>query len=124
MHLVSLAFADVEWQTQAIDSLKRRQTAFIERVMPKFNTIFDSQDSVLNPLFITWTLDSHEYAEQVFDMLHQVGIHTRLGEGWIRVALPAMEEIPVLDKALIQLLRGAGGQNQGSNAGMTRGELA
>ncbi|MEP3350286.1 MAG: aminotransferase class I/II-fold pyridoxal phosphate-dependent enzyme [Marinomonas sp.] len=124
LHLVSLAFADVEWQTQAIDSLKRRQTAFIEQVMPKFNTIFDSQDSVLNPLFITWTLDSHEYAEQVFDMLHQVGIHTRLGEGWIRVALPAMEEIPVLDKALIQLLRGAGGQNQGPNAGMTRGELA
>lgn len=118
LHLVSLAFADVEWQTQAFVSLKKRQAVFIERVMPKFNTIFDSQDSVLNPLFITWRLDSDEYVEQVFDRLHQVGIHTRLGEGWIRVALPAMNEMEILDKALIRLLKSAG------SIGFTRGELA
>jgi len=87
-------------------------------VMPKFNTIFDSQESVVNPLFITWSLESKRYAEQVFDMLHQVGIHTRLGEGWIRVALPAMDEMEVLDKALIRLLKSAG------SIGFARGELA
>ena len=118
LHLVSLAFADVEWQMQAFVSLKQRQSAFIERVMPKFNTIFDSQDSTLNALFITWRLENNEYAEQVFTMLHQVGIHTRLGEGWIRVALPAMNEMERVDKALIRLLKSAG------SVGFTRGELA
>ncbi|MBD5771145.1 aminotransferase class I/II-fold pyridoxal phosphate-dependent enzyme [Marinomonas colpomeniae] len=118
LHLVSLAFSDVEWQTQAFVSLKQRQSAFIERVMPKFNTIFDSQDSTLNALFITWHLGSDEYAKQVFTMLHQVGIHTRLGEGWIRVALPAMGEMEMLDRALIRLLKSAG------NIEFKRGELA
>jgi cobalamin biosynthetic protein CobC len=121
LHLVSLAFADKAWQAQAMQSLQQRQAAFVERVMPKFNTIFDSQDSVLNPLFVTWTLDSDEYAAQVFEMLHQVGIHTRLGEGWIRVALPAMAEMDALNSALIRLLKSAGGQTQG---GYSRGELA
>jgi cobalamin biosynthetic protein CobC len=110
LHLVSLAFADVAWQEQALQSLNVRQAVFIERVMPKFNTIFDSQERVVNPLFITWTLESYEYAVQVFEMLHQVGIHTRLGDGWIRVALPAMDEIDGLDKALIRLLKSAGGR--------------
>ena len=127
LHLVSLAFADTAWQAQALESLKARQAAFIERVMPKFNTIFDSQDSVINPLFITWYLDSWEmdnqaYAEQVFEMLHQVGVHTRLGEGWIRVALPAMNEMERLDKALVRLLRSGGKQSQ--NTGLMKGELA
>ncbi|ETX12604.1 aminotransferase class I/II [Marinomonas ushuaiensis DSM 15871] len=117
LHLVSLAFADVEWQRQAFGSLKQRQAAFVERVMPKFNTIFDSQDSVVNSLFITWRLDSDECAEQIFNLLHQVGIHTRLGEGWIRVALPAMDEMDRLDKALIRLLKSAG------SVEFTRGEL-
>lgn len=118
LHLVSLAFADEAWKTQAMQSLKQRQVAFIERVMPKFNSIFDSQNSAVNPLFITWRLDSDECAGLVFDMLHQVGIHTRLGEGWIRVALPAMDEMEMLDKALIRLLKSAG------NVGFRRGELA
>jgi cobalamin biosynthetic protein CobC len=127
LHLVSLALADKAWQAQALDSLKTRQAAFTERVMPKFNTIFDSQNSAMNALFVTWYLDSwplesQAYAEQVFTMLHQVGIHTRLGEGWIRVALPAMDEMEVLDKALIRLLKGSGRQSQGPE--ITRGELA
>ena len=108
LFLVSAAFADVVWQTQAKQSLIERQTLFVSRVMPKFNTIFDSQDSVISPLFITWRLDSPAYAERVFDMLHQVGVHTRLGDGWIRVALPAFDEIALLDRALIGLLKTAG----------------
>ena len=110
LYLVTLAFADTAWQSQALQSLKVRQAAFVERVMPKLNTIFDSQDSVTNPLFITWFLESEEYAKQVFDMLHQVGVHTRLGEGWIRVALPALSEMDALNSALIRLLKTAGGR--------------
>ncbi|NLQ18077.1 aminotransferase class I/II-fold pyridoxal phosphate-dependent enzyme [Marinomonas sp. M1K-6] len=118
LHLVCLAFADQAWQSHALQDLKVRQAAFVERVMPKLNTIFDSQDSVLNPLFITWFLDRHEDAAEVFEMLHQVGVHTRLGEGWIRVALPALDEMDALNSALIRLLKGAAG------SGYSRGELA
>lgn len=110
LHLVRLAFADKAWQFQALQGLKVRQAAFVERVIPKFNTIFDSQDYVLSPLFITWFLDSDEYAAQVFEMLHQVGVHTRLGDGWIRVALPALDEMDALNSALIRLLKTAGGR--------------
>ncbi|NVK74844.1 MAG: aminotransferase class I/II-fold pyridoxal phosphate-dependent enzyme [Oceanospirillaceae bacterium] len=110
LHLVQLAFADTAWQSRARQSLAIRQAAFVERVVPKFNTIFDSQEYVLSPLFATWTLESEEYAAQVFEMLHQVGVHTRLGEGWIRVALPALHEMGALNSALIRLLKTAGGR--------------
>ena len=120
LHLVTLAFADKAWQSQALQGLKIRQAAFVERVIPKFNTIFDSQDYALSPLFVTWFLDSNEYAVQVFEILHQVGVHTRLGEGWIRVALPALDEMDALNSALIRLLKTARGQTQG----FSRGQLA
>ncbi|PYF77799.1 L-threonine O-3-phosphate decarboxylase [Marinomonas alcarazii] len=110
LHLVALAFADKAWQSSALQRLKVRQAAFEERVMPKFNTIFDSQDRASNPLFVTWFLESEAHAKQVFDMLHQVGVHTRLGEGWIRVALPALNEMDALNSALIRLLKTAGGR--------------
>ena len=110
LHLVTLAFADKAWQSQALQGLKVRQAAFVERVTPKFNTIFDSQEYVLSPLFVTWFLESEECAKQVFDMLHQVGVHTRLGEGWIRVALPALNEMDALNSALIRLLKTEGGR--------------
>jgi cobalamin biosynthetic protein CobC len=110
LHLVRLAFADTAWQSQARQNLAVRQAAFVERVVPKFNTIFDSQEYVLSPLFVTWTLESGDYAAQVFEMLHQVGVHTRLGEGWIRVALPALHEMDALNSALIRLLKTEGGR--------------
>ena len=110
LHLVNLALQDNAWQHSAKAKLKDRQEAFIEKVLPKFNTIFDSQDYALHPLFTTWQLADQCYAEQVFAMLHQVGVHTRLGEGWIRVAMPAMAELEELDKSLIRLLKGAGGR--------------
>ncbi|MBR7887563.1 aminotransferase class I/II-fold pyridoxal phosphate-dependent enzyme [Marinomonas sp. A79] len=110
LHLVTLALADTAWQTHALDNLKVRQAAFVERIMPKFNTIFDSQDSAINLLFVTWFVDS-EYGKQVFDWLHKVGVHVRLGEGWIRVAMPALNEMDALNSALIDLLKGVGGRD-------------
>ncbi|GAA0827818.1 threonine-phosphate decarboxylase CobD [Marinomonas arenicola] len=110
LFLVGAALDDTEWQAQARHSLAQRQALFVNRVMPKLNTIFDSQDSVVSPLFVTWRLANAAYAEHVFDMLHSVGVHTRLGDGWIRVALPATEEIPRLDRALMGLLKTAGGR--------------
>lgn len=110
LHLVTLALADHEWQERALKQLAVRQAVFIERIMPKFNTIFDSQDRRVNALFVTWFLDSDQ-GEQVFDWLHKVGVHVRLGDGWIRVALPALDEMDVLNSALIQLLKDVGGRN-------------
>ena len=111
LYIVGKALTDQAWQQHALQSLQQRQRAFVETLVPKFNTIFDSQDYALTPLFATWQLASHEYAQQVFAWLHQVGVHVRLGEGWIRVALPAMDEMRPLDKALIGLLKGAGGRD-------------
>lgn len=111
LHMVSLALEDKKWQESALVSLQKRRALFEERIMPKFNTIFDSHESVINDLFITWQLESTDYAEKVFDMLHLVGVHVRLGTDWIRVALPAMHEMEALDKALIRLLKGAGGRD-------------
>ncbi|MCV2401886.1 aminotransferase class I/II-fold pyridoxal phosphate-dependent enzyme [Marinomonas sp. C2222] len=111
LHMVSLALEDKGWQESALVSLQKRRVFFEERVMPKLNTIFDSQENVINDLFITWQLESADYAAQVFDMLHLVGVHVRLGTDWIRVALPAMHEMESLDKALIRLLKGAGGRD-------------
>ncbi|MEL0638039.1 aminotransferase class I/II-fold pyridoxal phosphate-dependent enzyme [Marinomonas sp. TI.3.20] len=110
LYLVGAAFDDVAWQAQARQHLAQRREVFVNRVMPKFNTIFDSQDSLVSPLFITWQLESSAYAQHVFEMLHTVGIHTRLGDGWIRVALPAMAEMAILDRALVELLKSAGGR--------------
>ncbi|WP_394180988.1 aminotransferase class I/II-fold pyridoxal phosphate-dependent enzyme [Marinomonas posidonica] len=111
LHLVDLALQDTAWQLAAKDSLEARQRYFSEKVLPKFHTIFDSQDYTLHPLFVTWRLSDQGYAEQVFAMLHEVGVHTRLGDGWIRVAMPAMSEIETLDALLIRLLKGAGGRD-------------
>ncbi len=111
LHLVDLALQDQAWQLAAKRNLLARQTYFVEKVLPKFHTIFDSQDYTLHPLFVTWRLSDQGYAEQVFAMLHEVGVHTRLGDGWIRVAMPAMSEIETLDALLIQLLKGAGGRD-------------
>ncbi|MCB5161466.1 aminotransferase class I/II-fold pyridoxal phosphate-dependent enzyme [Marinomonas algarum] len=110
LHLVSLALADTAWQTHALESLKARQAAFVERIMPKFNTIFDSQDYVLNALFVTWFVDP-EQGEKVFHWLHKVGVHVRLGDDWVRVALPALDEMDALNSALIRLLKGVGGRD-------------
>lgn len=111
LYLVGAAFDDDQWQTTARKSLAQRQVVFVSRVMPKLNTIFDSQDSIVSSLFITWQLESSNYAERVFAMLHSVGVHVRLGDGWIRVALPAMDEMSRLDNALIGLLKSAGGRD-------------
>lgn len=111
LYLVGQAFDDKAWQSTVRRSLEQRKLAFVERVMPKFNTIFDSQDSQVTALFVTWRIDSQEYAQAVFEMLHSVGVHTRLGEGWIRVAMPALAEMDTLDRALIRLLKSAGGRD-------------
>lgn len=109
--LVEQALNDTSWQENALLFLEARQKTFVDRIMPKFHTIFDSQECAITPLFFTWTLESEDHAKQVFTMLHQVGVHTRLGEGWIRVALPAMSEMDHVNSALIRLLKKAGGRD-------------
>ncbi|WP_067343376.1 aminotransferase class I/II-fold pyridoxal phosphate-dependent enzyme [Marinomonas spartinae] len=108
--MVERALKDVSWQEKALLSLADRQKVFIDRIMPKLHTVFDSQECVITPLFFTWRLESKETAEFAFGMLHQVGVHTRLGDGWIRVALPAMYEMVPLNNALVGLLKKSGGR--------------
>ncbi|WP_325097338.1 aminotransferase class I/II-fold pyridoxal phosphate-dependent enzyme [Marinomonas spartinae] len=108
--LVEQALKDVVWQEKALLSLADRQKVFFDRIMPKLHTVFDSQECVITPLFFTWRLESKEIAEFAFSMLHQVGVHIRLGDGWVRVALPAMHEMAPLNHALVRLLKKAGGR--------------
>lgn len=110
LYLVAEAFKDQTWQTLARLSIKQRQQAFAERIIPKLNTIFNTSDYAMSTLFTTWHLESASYAEQVFEWLHHVGIHVRLGDSWIRVALPAWHEMDQFNAALICLLKEVGGR--------------
>jgi len=97
----------------SIQSLNVRQAVFIETChLPKiFNTIFDSQGACGKSIWFYY-LDPRkfiEYAVTVFEMLIRLDSYS-LGDGWIRVALPAMDEIDAWIKALIRYLKSAGGR--------------
>jgi len=81
----------------------------------KFKYHFDSKQRVVK-IHCFINLDPRKSwiaAVQVLTMLHQVGsFNTRLGDGWITLALPAMDEIDGFwIKALIRLLKSAGGRD-------------
>ncbi|MBM6551091.1 aminotransferase class I/II-fold pyridoxal phosphate-dependent enzyme [Marinomonas ostreistagni] len=105
LHLVTKALQDTAWQAEALESLAERHAYFIDSVVPKLNTLFDSQAMQHTPLFFTWQLEP-EQAQKAFQALHSVGIHIRLGEGWVRVSLPAGHEMQRLNNGLVRLLQG------------------
>lgn len=103
--IMAQALEDSEWYEEAKDSLCERNTYFETHIVPKLNTVFDSQDRFNTLLFYTWEVSS-ELAARAFEALHSVGVHVRLGEGWIRVSLPAGHEMERLNNALVKLLQG------------------
>ncbi|TPE48214.1 aminotransferase class I/II-fold pyridoxal phosphate-dependent enzyme [Maribrevibacterium harenarium] len=107
---VSGALLDREWQQTTRERLVEQMLAFKERVIPKFCSVFDSVEYQLTPFFCTWFLDDALQAEQVFQSLHQVKVHTRLGEGWIRVAMPTFSELETLNSRLTSLISGRYGK--------------
>lgn len=105
VHLVTAALNDKAWQNEALESLAERHEYFINTIVPKLNTLFDSQDRHHTALFYTWQLEN-EQANKAFQALHSVGIHIRLGQGWVRVSLPAGHEMQRLNAGLVKLLQG------------------
>lgn len=105
LHLVAEALKDGAWQEEALESLAERHDYFMATIVPKLNTLFDSQIMQHTPLFYTWQLDE-EQANKAFQALHSVGIHIRLGQGWVRLSLPAGHEMQRLNNGLVRLLQG------------------
>lgn len=105
LHLVAEALQDSAWQAEALESLAERHDYFMKNIVPKLNTLFDSQTMQYAPLFFTWQLEP-EQALKAFQALHNVGIHIRLGEDWARVSLPAGHEMQRLNAGLVRLLQG------------------
>lgn len=105
VHLVAAALNDKAWQAEALESLAERHDYFMATIVPKLNTLFDSQAIQYTPLFYTWILDEAQ-ANKAFQALHSVGIHIRLGQGWVRVSLPAGHEMQRLNAGLVRLLQG------------------
>lgn len=105
LQLVALALNDRAWQAEALESLAERHEYFMDTIVPKLNTLFDSQAMQHTPLFYTWLLEA-EQANKAFAALHSVGIHIRLGQGWVRLSLPAGHEMQRLNAGLVRLLQG------------------
>ena len=105
LHLVAAALKDRAWQAEALASLADRQAYFMASIVPKLNTLFDSQTMRCTPLFYTWEVNP-EQGQKAFEALHSVGIHIRLGDGWVRLSLPAGHEMQRLNAGLVRLLQG------------------
>ena len=105
LHLVTQALKDKDWQTEALASLAERHAYFEANMVPKLNTLFDSQGMMHTPLFYTWQLEQDQALKAVH-ALHSVGIHIRLGQGWVRLSLPAGHEMQRLNHGLVRLLQG------------------
>lgn len=105
LELVARALEDRAWQVEALASIEERNAYFAAHIVPKLNTLFDSQERSSTALFSTWRT-TPEQAKKVFEALHGVGVHIRLGQGWVRVSLPAGHEMNRLNQALVKLLQG------------------
>lgn len=87
--LITQAFKDVHWQLNAIDDLTKRRQRFRRELQPLINPLFDTVNWQQSELFFTLFSDS---VDRVFECLQALGIHVRLGQGWLRFALPADAE--------------------------------
>jgi len=106
-YLTTCALQDITWQKQAIDSLKRRRYLFEEMIQPllsKWFVLLGGQGEWRSStLFFSVFLERH-VAEKAFELLQKKGIHIRLGEGWLRFALPASTEFTQLEKRVLAIV--------------------
>ncbi|WP_063338069.1 MULTISPECIES: aminotransferase class I/II-fold pyridoxal phosphate-dependent enzyme [unclassified Marinomonas] len=103
--LLSQALKDVAWQIQASRDLASRSKRFEQEIKPLINQFFSSLSLPVrwqqSELF--YTLFSDE-AEVLFEWLQALSIHVRLGDAWIRFALPADAEFDLINTRVQQAL--------------------
>lgn len=91
--LLTQAFKDVHWQYQAMEDLAQRNRRFAQQLQPLISSLCETVSWQRSELFFTLFSDS---AENVFQWLQTLGIHVRLGQGWLRFAVPAAAEFEVI----------------------------
>ncbi|EAQ65659.1 cobalamin biosynthetic protein [Marinomonas sp. MED121] len=110
--LLSQAFKDVSWQIQASRDLVSRSQRFEKEIKPLINQFFIALSQSVrwqqSELFYTLFCDE---AEGLFEWLQALSIHVRLGDAWLRFALPADTEFDLISKRVQQAL--LNGQTQG-----------
>lgn len=96
---VAAALLDRTWQSQAIADLKERCLQFRKHSIPRFECLskLDWHESEL--FFTARTME----AERLHRQLLSVGIAVRLGDGWLRSAIPAWPEFSLLNDRLDRL---------------------
>ena len=116
--LVSQALMDKKWQQEAKQNLRARSEFFQENIIPLLNTLcdhfcFSYKEWRVSDLFFTLFFLQKEVpkeaqgkkqADGIFTHLQSVGIHVRLGDNWLRFALPAEEEFILIEERLQSLL--------------------
>lgn len=100
--LLSRAFKDELWQQQARQDLRQRRQRFVQEIQPMIdscliNAKYGSNRWSQSELFCTLFSDQ---ADAVFTQLQGVAIHVRLGQGWLRFALPADVEFEPIKERL------------------------
>ena len=105
--LLSKAFKDTSWQIQAAADLVHRGRRFEKDIKPLINRFFNDLAMPIHwqqsELF--YTLFSDE-ADVLFEWLQALAIHVRLGDAWIRFALPADTEFDLIKDRLQRALLG------------------
>ncbi|MCZ2721004.1 aminotransferase class I/II-fold pyridoxal phosphate-dependent enzyme [Marinomonas sp. 15G1-11] len=106
-YLTACAFEDREWQKQAIGSLASRRSEFEARIQPLLSRWLVSLGGQVSwrsaSLFFCVFLEK-AVADEAFQLLQNKGIHIRLGDGWLRFALPASQEFSALQERVLSLL--------------------
>ena len=99
--LISQAFKDSQWQQEAVNDLILRRARFEKELKPLISQLSNSSSWQQSELF--YTLFS-ETAQATFELLQELAIHVRLGQSWLRFALPAETEFEPIRLRLGMLL--------------------
>ncbi|TBR42850.1 aminotransferase class I/II-fold pyridoxal phosphate-dependent enzyme [Marinomonas agarivorans] len=105
--LVTQALSDQAWQNKARRDLALRREKFANQLQPKLEQVrLKIQEKSGQEDTSSWqqtdfffTLKS-SFSDSLFWYLKERCIHTRLGKGWIRFALPAHDEFNVISERL------------------------
>lgn len=108
--LVEQALQDQVWQKEARNSLQVRCEYFAMRITPLVDALcnalgFSTSKWSSSHLFFTLFFpEENGDSEKLFTHLKEQGIYIRLGESWLRFAIPSEKELPQIEKVLQNLL--------------------
>ncbi|MFT2111238.1 aminotransferase class I/II-fold pyridoxal phosphate-dependent enzyme [Marinomonas sp. 2405UD68-3] len=115
-HIVTCALQDTQWQKQANVSLITRQARFQRSIEPLLNRWFECLGGKFywrrSHFFFSVFFDGNDEID-VFKALQNQGVHTRLGDGWLRIALPETEAFSLLEERIGIILDNALLKNKG-----------